>query len=132
MQGSAVNMRRAAIQPVALLFVLASGVAAADVEIFTRESALVDKNIPNSVRDAFADDDGKAMKSVSVDLNDDKNPEKLIPNEFLCGNGGCPWLVYSTKLHEGYKSIRTYWSLGAGESGTALYQFRRGAYKRQE
>jgi hypothetical protein len=72
--------------------------AAPTAQTFSRDSAILDKNIPESVREAFADDDGRSMKSISVDLDDDKSPEKLVPNEFLCGNGGCPWLVYSEKL----------------------------------
>jgi hypothetical protein len=132
-----------------LFLALAINSAAGDTETFLRDSAVLDKEIPESVREAFLDDNGKPMKSVSVDLNNDKNPEKLIPNEFLCGNGGCPWLVYSPALNkvigqlfgntivildtatEGYKTIHTSWRLGAGETGTAVYKFQNGSYKQE-
>jgi hypothetical protein len=113
--------------------------------------AVVDKSLPESVRDAFDDDDGKApLKSVAIDLNKDKIPEKLIPNEFLCGNGGCPWLVYSSKLNKvigqlfgssivvldastaGYKDIQTRWSQGAGQTGSSVYRFRNGVYEKMD
>ena len=133
----------------ALLLVAAIS-AAGELRTISRASAVIDKAIPESVRKQFDDDDGRPMKSVSVDLSGDKNSEKLIPNELLCGTGGCPWLVYSPKLHkvighldgnqidvlstsnEGYKSIRTYWRLGADESVTALYVFRNGVYKKEK
>lgn len=134
-----------------LALLLVSANSAADgLQTISRVSAVLDRELPESVRNDFQDDNGKPMKSVSVDLNNDKTPEKLIPNEFLCGNSSCPWLVYSAQLNrvigrldgnrvvildastEGYKSIRTHWSLGVGENGTALYKFYNGAYERQK
>ncbi len=121
-----------------------------DTQTFYRTSAVLDRDVPESVREVFDDDDGRPMKSVSVDLNNDKHPEKLILNEFLCGNGGCPWLVYSPKLNkvigrlfgntivildtstEGYKRIHTSWSLGADKTGTAIYKFRHGTYEQEK
>ena len=129
-----------------LFLAIAVNSAPSDTQSFSPNAAILDKEIPEAVREAFDDDDGKPMKSVSVDLNNDKIPEKLIPNEFLCGNGGCPWLVYSPKLNkvigrlfgntivildistEGYKAIQTSWKLGVGETGTAVYKLRNGAY----
>lgn len=81
-----------------LFLAIAVSSAGSDTQTFSPDAAILDQDIPEAVREAFDDDDGKPMKSVSVDLNNDKIPEKLIPNEFLCGNGGCPWLVYSPKL----------------------------------
>lgn len=133
-----------------LLLAIAIDSAAGDIQTFSRDSAVLDKELPESVREAFQDDDGEPMKSVSVDLSNDKKPEKLVPNELLCGNGGCPWLVYSPTLNkvigrlfgnriviqdtatEGYKTIRTTWSLGAGETGAAVYKFRNGFYEQEE
>ena len=133
-----------------LLLALAASSALSDTQTFSRASAVLDKDIPESVREAFEDDDGRPMKSVSVDLNNDKHPEKLILHEFLCGNGGCPWLVYSPKLNKvigrlfgntivildtstgGYKRIHTSWSLGADKTGTAEYKFRNGAYEKEK
>jgi len=128
------------------VFVIAANTGFSEMQSFSRMSAIVDKSIPESVRAAFDDDDGRPMKSVSVDLNNDKNPEKLIPNEFLCGNGGCPWLVYSPSLNrvigrvfgstitvldtatEGFKSIQITGSLGADRRTSILYEFRDGGY----
>jgi hypothetical protein len=133
-----------------LLLALVSSNALSDTQTFSGASAVLDTNIPESVREAFDDDDGRPMKSISVDLNNDKLPEKLILNEFLCGTGGCPWLVYSPKLKkvigrlfgnaiaildkstEGYKGIQTSWSLGVEISGTAEYNFQNGAYEQQK
>jgi hypothetical protein len=74
--------------------------------------------------------------------------KKLVLNEFLCGNGGCPWVIYSPRLNkvigrvfgnsitvletssEGYKRIRTRWSLGADKPGAAEFDFRSGGYER--
>jgi hypothetical protein len=133
-----------------LLLALAADGALSDTQTFSRASAVVDEDIPEFVRQAFADDDGRPMKSVSVDLNNDKYPEKLILNEFLCGNGGCPWLVYSPQLNkvigrldaqtivipdtssEGYKQIHTSWRLGWDRSVAAVYKFRDGAYEQEK
>jgi len=142
--------RRSILVAGSLFLALAVNSASSDTQTFSRTSAVLDKDIPESVREAFVDDDGKPMNSVSVDLNDDKSPEKLILNEFLCGNGGCPWLVYSPKLNkvigrlfgntivildtstEGYKRIHTSWSLGADKSGSAEYKFRNGVYEQEK
>jgi len=132
--------------------VLEAGVRAdsSAVPAISREAAILDSEIPDSVRKKFDDDDGRPMKSVSIDLNNDKVPEKLIPNEFLCGNGGCPWLIYSPTLNkvigdlfgkaivvldtsnEGYKSIQTYWRLGPDIQETAVYKFQNGSYKKEK
>jgi len=61
-------------------------------------NAVEDASLGEEVRSKFADDDGRVMKSVDFDLNGDGKPEQFIPNEFLCGNGGCPWLVYSPQM----------------------------------
>lgn len=134
---------------VVTVFVVAANTGFSEMQSFSRMSAIVDMSIPESVRAAFDDDDGRPMRSVSVDLNNDKNPEKLIPNEFLCGNGGCPWLVYSPSLKrvigrvfgrtitvletasEGFKSIQITGSLGANKRTSTLYEFRDGGYRKK-
>jgi hypothetical protein len=141
--------RRSILVAGSLLLAFTLNSALSDTQTFSRASAVLDRDIPESIREAFEDDDGRPMKSVSVNLNNDKHPEKLILNEFLCGNGGCPWLVYSPKLNkvigrlfgnaivildtstEGYKEIHASWSLGADEIGTAVYKFRHGAYEKK-
>lgn len=133
-----------------VLFVISSDGATSDIQIISRDTAVLDKEIPEFVRNEFSDDDGRPMKSISINLDNDENPEKLIPNEFLCGNGGCPWLVYSPSLNkvighldgkiivildatsDGYKSIETQWSLGCCRSETATYRFHNDAYQKEK
>ncbi len=104
------------------------------------DNALEDNSLGDEVRDAFEDDDGRALKSIAIDLNGDSKPEKLVPNEFLCGNGGCPWIVYSptvkrvigklfanrilvlTTVTHGYNVLKCSWS-GSGQTKTAIYVF---------
>ncbi len=62
------------------------------------DSAKIDSTLSDEIRMYFEDDDGSmSLKSVSFDINDDGKVEKFIPNEFLCGTGGCPWLIYDPK-----------------------------------
>lgn len=102
---------------------------------------------------AFGDTQALFASSAVLDKDipeNDENPEKLIPNEFLCGNGGCPWVVYSPQLNkvigrifgnaivildtttEGYKTIQTSWNLGADKTGIAVFKFRNGVYERDK
>ena len=116
---------------------------------FSYKSAVVDKEIPPNIRKAFNDDDGKKpIRSISVDLNNDSIPEKLIPNDFLCGNGNCPWIIYSPKhkkvigklfgysviiqdtLVKGYKVIKTEAKLGSNKVEMYIYKFQEGLYKK--
>ena len=60
----------------------------------TLGNAVVDHDVELVVRSELDDDDGRPLRSVSIDLNGDGVPEKVVPNEFLCGQGGCPWIVY--------------------------------------
>ena len=114
---------------------------------FSLQSATPDKTIPAFVRKSFEDDNGKPIKSISVHLSTKKIPEKLIPNEFLCGSGGCPWVIYSPTLKkvighidgrniiilpdskEGFKSIKGEWRLGE-QTDTLLYMFHNGTYEK--
>ncbi len=112
------------------------------------DNALEDNSLGDEVRDAFEDDDGRALKSIAIDLNGDDKPEKLVPNEFLCGNGGCPWVVYSptlkrvigklfanrilvlaTTIH-GYHVLKCSWS-GSGQTNTAFFVFNRNRYTKK-
>jgi len=105
------------------------------------DNATVDTSLDPGIRDSFQDDDGSIpLKSISVDLNDDGIFEKIIPNEFLCGTGGCPWLIYNQKsktiigkldgkviyinsnIANGYYTIETYWRMGGGEGDVSYYE----------
>jgi hypothetical protein len=109
--------------------------------------AKVDSSLDNSIRNYFADDDGSSsLKSISIDLNNDGINEKLIPNEFLCGSGGCPWLVYSlnmkkvignifgnvlyinTKHKNDYNIIEIYSRNGGGKGEVFFYEYSKGLY----
>ena len=110
-------------------------------------SVTVDGSLPDSIRDAFDDDDGRALKSASVDLDGDGTPEKFVPNEFLCGNGGCPWVIYSVTQKRvigtvfgstlivqsrsigGYKSLIVRFSEGWNRDVTQKYAFINGYYR---
>ena len=108
---------------------------------FTLQQAIFDTTLTDDVREAFADDDGRPLKSIAVDLNGDGKHEKLIPNEFLCGSGGCPWVIFepgsrrilgeinakeievlSQKVN-GYFSLKCSWSLGADRLTFTHYAF---------
>jgi len=65
---------------------------------FELSDAKIDSSLKENIRIYFADDDSSyVLKSIEFDMNNDGNREKFIPNEFLCGSGGCPWLIYDPK-----------------------------------
>jgi hypothetical protein len=136
---------------IAIMFpVLSLAESENDNSTFSLQSATLDKTIPEFVRKSFEDDNGKPMKSISVHLSTKKIPEKLIPNEFLCGSGGCPWVIYSPTMNkvigriygrnitilsdsmEGFKSIEGEWRLGTEMTDTAQYKFHKGTYEKIE
>jgi hypothetical protein len=87
------------------------------------------------------------LKSISVDLNGDGILEKIIPNEYLCGTGLCPWLICSsktktfigevegkvlfinTKRINGYTVIETYCRVGGGEGIVYFYEYSHSKYE---
>ena len=87
-------MRNQFIIAASLIFTLAASASDGIVSISVA-NVTVDGSLPGSIRDAFEDDDGRPLKSASVDLDGDGVAEKLVPNEFLCGTGGCPWVIFS-------------------------------------
>lgn len=107
----------------------------------TITSAILDTALTDDIRDAFQDDDGRPLKSIAVDLDGDGKPEKLIPNEFLGGSGGCPWLIFDprtrrvlgeidakefyvlTQKNNGYHSLECSWSLGSDRMTMTRYDF---------
>jgi hypothetical protein len=65
------------------------------------DSVMVDSSLGENIRSFFEEDDGKTtLKSFDVDLNEDGQFEKFIPNEHLCGTGGCPWIIYDIKSNK--------------------------------
>lgn len=114
---------------------------------FTLLDAKLDTSLSADIRIGFQDDDESIpLKSIDIDLNRDGCPEKLIPNEYLCGSGGCPWIIYDPKsctiigkidgkvilvnnrLKNDYCIIEAYWSYGAGEGIVLFYELSSGSY----
>ena len=109
--------------------------------------AKVDKELPDSIRSAFEDSDDSPLKSVSFDLNGDGVKEKFIPNEFLGGSGGCPWIIYDPKLQKimgeiggsvifvqqktsaGFAVLECYWRNGGGEGSVFICTVKGGLYE---
>lgn len=114
----------------------------------TLQMARWDSSLSDDIREKLSDDDGRPLKSVFVDLNEDGFDEKFVPNELLCGNGGCPWLIYDprtkkvlgsvdgavlyvgTKKDRGYFPIEAYWKLSAAQATVTTYSFSKGAYRK--
>ena len=131
----------------ALAFMIAASASDSTISV-SLASVTVDGSLPNSIRDAFEDDDGRPVRSASVDLDGDGTAEKLVPNEFLCGTGGCPWVIYSTTQKRvigtvfasaiavqsnvvgGYKILIVTFSEGAKGVLTHKYAFIDGSYRR--
>jgi len=115
----------------------------------TLAGARPDPAVESIARTLFADDDGRPVRSVAIDLNADGIPEKLVPNEFLCGNGGCPWLIVDERsgkligtlfgssivvtedVVNGYRVLEAHGSLGASDPVTDTYEYSDGAYTRR-
>lgn len=115
---------------------------------FTVRSAVPDASIPDTVREEFEKDDGSPLKSVTVDLDGDGRPEKVV----LCGvpapSGGYQWLVFDPaaavvrgglvgtiffvgrETDDGYARLETYWKQGGEMSIVTRYAFARGRYGR--
>ena len=107
-----------------------------------------DPEIPENVRKMFADDDGRPLVSDAFDLNGDGVQEKFIPNEFLCGNGGCPWLIYShsenrvigsifgsiinvlVDEHDGFKDISVSYHMGSDSEVIEVFRYSKKYYEK--
>lgn len=143
------NMGQAFAATILVVLALLAMIGRAEALEITRGTARVDRALPERVRKYFADDDGRPLKSVAMDLNEDGVPEKFVPNEFLCGNGGCPWLVYDQKnarvigaafgssigvtetFVNGYRVLEARGSLGNAVATVTTYQFSRGEYRKR-
>ena len=111
------------------------------------EDADEDAGVPDSIRSHFEDYDNSPLKCAPFDLNSDGIKERFIPNEFLCGSGGCPWVLYDAKLKqvvgtfelakvifvqkkrsEGYCILECYVRNGGGEGTVMFYEMKKGQY----
>jgi hypothetical protein len=131
----------------ALAFLFAASASESTVYISVA-NVTADGSLPNSIRDAFEDDDGRPLRSAYIDLDGDGIAEKLVPNEFLCGTGGCPWVIYSSTQKRvigtvfgstlavqssfigGYKILIVTFSEGAKGVLTQKYAFIDGSYRK--
>jgi len=123
--------------------------APAEPPAITLAGATPDPAVASIARTLFADDDGRPVRSVAIDLNADGITEKFVPNEFLCGNGGCPWLIIDERngrligtafassivvreeVVNGYRVLEAHGSRGAGDPVTDVYEFSDGIYRRR-
>jgi hypothetical protein len=133
---------------IAALAFLFSASASESTVYISVANVTADGSLPNSIRDAFEDDDGRPLRSASIDLDGDGIAEKLVPNEFLCGTGGCPWVIYSSTQKRvigtvfgstlavqssfigGYKILIVTFSEGAKGVLTQKYAFIDGSYRK--
>jgi hypothetical protein len=116
---------------------------------FQQSDVKIDTALSKDIRKSFTDDDTSyALKSFSTDLNGDGITEKFIPNEFLYGTGGCPWLIFSTKSDKiigridglivylqpektnRYSDIETYWGMGADQAIVNINKYDGNGYKK--
>lgn len=114
----------------------------------SRSDAKTDSLLNDSLYYYFDDfDESIPLKSITFDLNKDGYKEKFIPNDVLCGSGGCPWIIYDSNEEKllGYISgiiiyinnttaneyfqIESYWKNGADEGFVMIYEFSDGQYK---
>ena len=118
-----------------------------DFSVVSLATAQADKALEEKMRELFDDDDGRPVRSVSIDVSGDGVPEKFVPNEFLCGNGGCPWLIYDAardrvigrifassievmeRAVNGYHILQSYSSSGSAHKEWRNYEFSRGHYQ---
>jgi hypothetical protein len=131
------------------VFPPAAAESTADVFVTPAETK-VDPAIPDAVWRHFEDTGNRPLRSFSIDLNGDSIPEKLVLNEYLCGNGGCPWaildvhretvigdlfakrILIQAKRQNGYRLIVCESSAGQAVSIRQTYEFRDGRYRKAE
>ena len=118
---------------------------------FTVRSAKLDAALGEGPRKAFEEeeeDNGKPLKSVSVDLNDDGRPEKFVLNPAPSESGGIQWVVWDPAggtgrglivgsivfveraADQGYARLETYWKQGGDMAIVFRYRFSGGQYTR--
>lgn len=140
------NLAHAAI--LGLLSTFSAGAPAKPPAVI-RVGAMPDPAVASIARTYFADDDGRPVRSMAIDLNADGIAEKFVPNEFLCGNGGCPWLIIDEQngkligtpfgssidirgeVVNGYRVLEAHHSPGAGDPVIDIYEFSEGTYTKR-
>jgi len=115
---------------------------------FSVRSAQPDDAVPEVLREQFEKDDGRPLRSVSIDLDLDGTPEKFVLSAVPASSGGYQWLVYDVKngtgrgiiigalifvgreLDNGFPRLESYWKQGGDMSVVSRYAFDRTRYGR--
>ena len=115
---------------------------------FTARSAKADDSLSEEARKEFEDDDGRPLKSVSIDLNGDGQDEKFFLSSVASKSGGSQWLIWDPATNAvrgvivgsiifverdtdgGFARLETYWKQGGDMSVVFNYTFSRSRYVR--
>jgi hypothetical protein len=115
---------------------------------FSARSAKADDSLNEEARKEFEDDDGRPLRSVSLDLNGDGQDEKFFLSSVTSKSGGSQWLIWDPAAKAvrgvivgsiifverdadgGFARLETYWKQGGDMSVVFNYSFSRGRYVR--
>jgi hypothetical protein len=115
---------------------------------FTARSATPDDSLSEEARKEFEDDDGRPLRSVSLDLNSDGRDEKFFLSSVPSKSGGSQWLIWEPAANAvrgvivgsiifverdtdgGFARLETYWKQGGDMSVVFNYTFSRSRYVR--
>jgi hypothetical protein len=115
---------------------------------FTARSAKPDDSLSEEARKEFDDDDGRPLRSVSLDLNGDGQDEKFFLSSVASKSGGSQWLIWDPAAKAvrgvivgsiifverdtdgGFARLETYWRQGGEMSVVFNYSFSRSRYVR--
>jgi hypothetical protein len=115
---------------------------------FTVRSAKSDDSLSEEARKEFEDDDGRPLRSVSLDLNGDGQDEKFFLSSVASKSGGSQWLIWDPAGNAvrgvivgsiifverdtdgGFARLETYWKQGGDMSVVFNYTFSRSRYVR--
>lgn len=115
---------------------------------FSVRSAQLDDTVPDVLREQFEKDEGGPLRSVSIDLDGDGRPEKVILSSRPTSGGGYQWLVYDPfrnvargviigavifvgrETDGGWPRLETYWKQGGDMSVVFRYAFDKTRYVR--
>jgi hypothetical protein len=115
---------------------------------FTARSAKADDALPEKARKEFEDDDGRPLRSVSLDLKGDGTEFKFYLSSVPSKSGGSQWLIWDPAANvvlglvvgsiifieretdDGFPRLETYWKQGGEMSVVFNYTCTKGKYVR--
>jgi hypothetical protein len=115
---------------------------------FTARSAKPDDSLSEEARDQFEDDDGRPLRSVSIDLNGDGQEENFYLSAVASKSGGSQWLIWDPAANTlrglvigslifveretdgGFPRLETFWKQGGDMAVVFNYTLIRGRYVR--